>query len=70
MLLGIALMLVGAAVLIAVRRALWPLRDEAPRDEPPRDDAPRETEAAGYDARPIYVPADRGTVYVSEVRDD
>ena len=59
MVFGIALALSGAAVLFGMRRALWPRTPEEP---------PMELEHE-YDAQPVYVPADRGTIYVSGARD-
>ncbi|GAA4694600.1 hypothetical protein [Phytohabitans rumicis] len=59
MVFGIALVLSGAAVLFGLRRALWPRIPDEPPVELDHD----------YDAQPIYVPADRGTIYVSEIRD-
>lgn len=61
MLLGIALMLVGAAVLLAMRHGRWPWRDRDPV-EPSQPAVPAPYD---YEARAIYVPSERGTVYVS-----
>ncbi|MEH1125964.1 hypothetical protein [Micromonospora sp. CPCC 206061] len=68
MLLGLALILLGAGVLVAMRHSRW-WRDV--RDEDPEPAA--EPPAIDYEAQPIYVPADRGTIYVSgipQVEDD
>jgi hypothetical protein len=68
MLLGLALIMVGAGVLVAMRHQWWPwhTRNEAPE---PADERP----VIDYEAQPIYVPADRGTIYVTgipEIEDD
>ncbi|MCW6004587.1 hypothetical protein K1W54_08325 [Micromonospora sp. CPCC 205371] len=57
---GLVLILLGAGVLVAMHHSRWPwhLRGEDPEPAgvPPVID---------YEAQPIYVPADRGTIYVS-----
>lgn len=72
--LGLALVLSGAIVLYALRRALWQrLNDDEPEAPPAErvhyvgpDDYPLDDGDAGeYGARPIYVPPERGTIYVS-----
>lgn len=67
---GIALILVGAVVLYAMRRSLWPLRDRPHDDSPPDERHWEEETDPEYDDRPIYVPPERGTVYVSDTRDE
>ncbi|MEJ3742042.1 hypothetical protein WEI85_01905 [Actinomycetes bacterium KLBMP 9797] len=62
MLLGIALMLIGAAVLLAMRHGGWPWRDRDPV-EPAEPAVPAPYD---YEAHAIYVPSERGTVYVSD----
>ncbi|MDQ7911380.1 hypothetical protein RB614_43530 [Phytohabitans sp. ZYX-F-186] len=77
LLLGIALIVSGAMVLYVLRRVLWPRlageKPETPPAErvhyvgPPDDLDPVDIpiDVTGYGARPIYVPPDRGTVYMS-----
>jgi hypothetical protein len=80
MILGLALIVSGALVLFALRRALWQrLDDEEPEATPaervryvgPEDDpADIPLDDGGgseYGSRPIYVPPERGTVYVSKL---
>jgi hypothetical protein len=75
MLFGIALIVTGAVVLFAMRRSLWPGRFGEEEPEPTgslreHQDPPAEAETEPeYGARPIYVPAEGGTVYVSGGRD-
>lgn len=57
MLLGVALMLLGAGVLLAMRHSLWPWRE--PEELP-------EIPVVHHDDQAIYVPSERGTVYVSD----
>ncbi|MFC0528082.1 hypothetical protein [Phytohabitans kaempferiae] len=85
MLLGLALMVSGAIVLVALRRALWQQQDEEP-DAPPDEQVPYvgkreestydpidipldDADRGEYGARPIYVPPVRGTVYMSRRTD-
>jgi hypothetical protein len=79
MLFGIALIMVGAVVLFVMRRSWWPLRSTPGSAEEPNEEARWEERAdfetdpfeidPEYGARPIYVPPERGTVYVSGTRD-
>jgi len=76
---GLALIVSGAIVLYALRRALWRrLEDEQPEAPPvervhyvgPEHDDPIDIplddgDASEYGSRPIYLPPERGTVYVS-----
>lgn len=59
-LLGLALILLGAGVLVAMRHSRWPWHPHKEVPEPAGE--PR---AIDYEAQPIYVPADKGTIYVS-----
>ena len=77
MVLGLALIASGVIVLYALRRALWQRLDDEAHHEPPAErvhyvgpddpddeiDIPLDGEE--YGARPIYVPPERGAVYVS-----
>jgi hypothetical protein len=78
MVLGLALIVSGAIVLYALRRALWRRLDDEEPEAPPvegvhyagPDDDPIDIplddgDAGEYGARSIYVPAERGTIYVS-----
>ncbi|MGN9912022.1 hypothetical protein ACTMTJ_31230 [Phytohabitans sp. LJ34] len=78
MVIGLALIVSGAIVLYALRRALWRrLEEDGEPEAPPvervhyvgpEDDAidtPLDDGVGEYGSRPIYVPPERGTVYVS-----
>ncbi|GLI03819.1 hypothetical protein Pa4123_90990 [Phytohabitans aurantiacus] len=60
--LGLVLILLGAGVLVAMRHQRWPWRthDAAPE---PADERP----VIDFEAQPIYVPEERGTIYVSGI---
>lgn len=61
MLLGLALFLLGAGVLVAMRHSRWPWRLHRAAPEPIEAPPPM----IDYEAQPIYVPADKGTIYVA-----
>lgn len=73
--LGLALIVSGAIVLFALRRALWQRLDDGEPEAPPAErvhyvgpeDDPIDIplDDGDYGSRPIYVPPERGTVYVS-----
>jgi hypothetical protein len=79
MILGLALIASGVIVLYALRRALWRRLDDEESEAPPAERVhyvgPEDDQAYDvidipldgdeYGARPIYVPPERGTVYVS-----
>lgn len=82
MILGFALIASGVIVLYALRRALWRRLDEDGTEEPPAeqvhyvgpdddlyDPIDIALDESEYGARPIYVPPDRGTVYMSRTTD-
>ncbi|BCB85221.1 hypothetical protein [Phytohabitans suffuscus] len=74
MVLGLALMVSGAIVLYALRRALWPRPDAEELEERVHYAGPGDSgydpidiplDDGEYGARPIYLPPERGTVYTS-----
>ncbi|GAA4458644.1 hypothetical protein [Phytohabitans houttuyneae] len=78
MVFGIALIVSGVIVLYALRRALWRRLDDEEAESPPAervhyvgpDDDPYDAvdiplDESDYGTRPIYVPPERGTVYMS-----
>jgi hypothetical protein len=82
MVLGLALILSGAIVLFALRRALWRQLDDGEPEAPPVErvhyvgpegdpiDVPlADGDASEYGSQLIYVPPERGTVYVSRAVD-
>jgi hypothetical protein len=78
MVLGLALIVSGAIVLLALRRALWQRFEDGEPEAPPVErvhyadpehdpiDIPLD-DAGEYGSRPIYVPPERGTVYASRI---
>jgi hypothetical protein len=82
MVLGLALIVSGAIILFALRRALWRRLDDGEPEAPPVervhyvgpedvpiDVPPDDGDPGEYGSRPIYVPPERGTVYVSRAVD-
>jgi len=78
MVIGLALIVSGAIVLYALRRALWWRLEDGEPDAPPLerihyvgpeddpiDSSLDEGDVSEFGSRPIYVPPERGTVYVS-----